>query len=91
MPNHTPEPWSLQRDYNGHPDGIVAGKSDVVQTICYEDHSEIDWTEADARRIVACVNFMQGTDTETIEQYLADNTIYNEGFEYGYDNTREGL
>lgn len=58
MSEHTKEPWIVE--YMGSDESDVVGASGV-SIIC-------GMSDADARRIVACVNALEGIPTELIEQ-----------------------
>jgi len=65
MSDHTPEPWRL------YPPGACVPHYDVRERIvsdCPSGRSVSDpISEADARRIVACVNACAGIPTEALE------------------------
>lgn len=73
---HTPEPWEIRtsahykfedcshREIIVDPDGDEGGI--VIGEIFYSDTGD-DEAEANARRIVACVNALAGIPIETIE------------------------
>lgn len=69
---HTPEPWSIDPDdrpnmhWNNH---IVSDENPNI-AICFMAHDGTEQNEcgeANARRIVACVNACAGVDTEFLE------------------------
>lgn len=71
MSKHTPEPWVLFEVGDGRPYLCPASDSDKtsVLTVIEEDGVMFAavYKEADARRIVACVNACAGLETETLE------------------------
>ncbi len=73
---HTPEPWreviNCTDDYNAHPVLIYAGAQYVAQVAF--DQNEGDETDANARRIVACVNACAGINTDALER-IADGEM----------------
>ena len=90
MPEHSPEPWKVcdAGDFVSHEgDGrnplcwIEAGGRFVAET----EYSDVDNDEANARRIVACVNACYGFATEELEaltkhggtlaQWIAPQTV----------------
>lgn len=65
---HTPEPWSAERDEGmlyllTQDRRVIALLSDDERALT----SGLEGTEADARRIVACINACVGIPTETLE------------------------
>lgn len=58
MSEHSPEPWSVGDAY-----GCACLFAETGQ-----DPIGIDLSESDARRIVACVNFCRGLETEYLEK-----------------------
>ena len=69
---HTKEPWRIDRDdrpdmeWNNH----IVSEAEPHLTICFMSHDgtpENTTGEANARRIVACVNALAGFTTEEIE------------------------
>ena len=62
--NHTKEPWSFSPAENGLEWGVEAGKWGVA--ICADAPGD-GTSEANARRIVACVNACAGLPTDTLE------------------------
>jgi len=67
---HSPEPWVIESNY-------YKDDEDEYHDIVYfgGDHVISKYTavsEPDARRIVACVNFLRGVPTEVIERWIAD-------------------
>lgn len=70
MSNHTPEPWRVGRPFTVVSDTPVPemGGSDAVEY--YGGHLIGESIiEANARRIVACVNACQGLSTDELEQH----------------------
>lgn len=74
MTHHTPEPWAT--DYRERPDGMFAqevfdANGETIATLAwFPVYSGVGTTtnrEANARRIVACVNACAGLETETLE------------------------
>lgn len=83
---HTPEPWMVDPDdrpgyeWNNH----IVSATDPNQTICFMTHdntAENIEGEANARRIVACVNACKGMTTESLEMevlsWITDETGEN--------------
>ena len=70
---HTPEPWretiNCCDDYTSHPILIYSGAQYVAQIA--HDQNEGDETEANARRIVACVNACAGYSTDALESGIS--------------------
>jgi hypothetical protein len=77
QPKHTPEPWEITEvgEYCGD---IISSKGDV-RAICqlstgHKNH------KVNGKRIVACVNFCRGYDTEilrnghTLDEFIAGHT-----------------
>lgn len=66
---HAPEPWrevvNCGDDYETHPILIYSG-AEYVGQVATDQHEHAN-TDANARRIVACVNACRGLDTETLE------------------------
>lgn len=68
---HSPEPWQVERNHADKVFGIMSpevAKHDL-DLVCQID------SEADAERIVACVNACQGIPVETLES-IARGTSY---------------
>ena len=62
---HTPEPWQVFED---DPRAIVTKENPMLSLLSVgEDGLAIMYEEADARRIVACVNACAGVDTAWLE------------------------
>jgi hypothetical protein len=81
---HTKAPWTYQRamNYEGFsiaPQGTVVTLAAVQfchgPAVTIECHNFPGETEANARRIVACVNVLEGISTEEIEQGVLRNVI----------------
>lgn len=83
---HTPEPWMVDPDdrpgyeWNNH----IVSATDPNQTICFMTHDNTPENiegEANARRIVACVNACKGIKTESLEMevlsWITDETGEN--------------
>lgn len=83
---HTPEPWKVDPDdrpgyeWNNH----IVSATDPNQTICFMTHDNTPANiegEANARRIVACVNACKGIKTESLEMevlsWITDETGEN--------------
>lgn len=64
MSEHTKEPWSQQYDDNGFYE-IMGAPQGMIAFTCREGHTD----EANARRIVACINALEGVSTEHLEKY----------------------
>lgn len=62
---HTPEPWEI---FGSDKNRIGHGQEAVASTHTYFNHRD----EANARRIVACVNACAGISTEKLEENAAD-------------------
>ena len=60
--NHTPEPWELEKGWCG-------GESALFITSKYNDGFR-PWTDADARRIVACVNGCADINPDAIQELI---------------------
>lgn len=84
--SHTPEPWMVDPDdrpgyeWNNH----IVSATDPNQTICFMTHDNTPENiegEANARRIVACVNACKGIKTESLEMdvlsWITDETGEN--------------
>lgn len=65
MSKHTPEPWRVCEPFDGRR-GYEIADSAMNRVCC-------DITEANSRRIVACVNACQGIDTETLDGVAGKN------------------
>ena len=64
---HTPEPWQVFED---DPRAIVTKENPMLSLLSVgEDGLAIMYEEADARRIVACVNACAGISTGHLEKY----------------------
>ena len=66
MSKHTQEPWKVQHPHAGQRGWEIADSSGLNQV-------SQDVTEANARRIVACVNACAGVDTALLEAGELDN------------------
>ena len=75
MSEHTKEPWKAGRRGNGV-SIVFAGRRSDNETIIANCSSNQD-DEANARRIVACVNACEGIKTETLEQYVSGIVNYS--------------
>jgi len=73
MDKHTPEPWSLVEV--GVQRFLCPADSDKTSILTIVDDDGVDFAavfmDADARRIVACVNALQGVPTEQLESAVA--------------------
>lgn len=78
--SHTKEPWAIGRDdrpgmqWNNH----IVSLNDQNQTICFMSHDntpENEEGEANAQRIVACVNACAGIQTEHLERCNAIGAV----------------
>ena len=70
--NHTPEPWRVELRNEplgdtGDYEGVVEILSGSAQRPIIQFWDESEESEANARRIVACVNACEGMDTESLE------------------------
>ena len=76
---HTPEPWQVFED---DPRAIVTKENPMLSLLSVgEDGLAIMYEEADARRIVACVNACAGISTENLEDNVPIKELarrYNE-------------
>jgi hypothetical protein len=77
---HTKEPWAIDRDFrpgmewNNH----IVYLRDINQTICFMTHDntpENEEGEANARRIVACVNACAGMTNEQVSHGLVSASV----------------
>ena len=67
MSEHTKEPWAQHED---DPRAIVAVSEPHLSLLTVgDDRMVLVYNDADARRIVACVNALAGVSTEHLEQY----------------------
>lgn len=74
---HTPEPWAIDPDDrpNMHWNNHIVSEANPNIAICFMAHDGTEQNErgeANARRVVACVNACAGIDTELLE-IIADN------------------
>ena len=65
--SHTPEPWIFFKDRSNR---VVVGPSTNYTAAICSITPEIDCCEANARRIVACVNACAGFNTGQLENVL---------------------
>lgn len=70
MTHHTPEPWEIDDEYVQQDGG---GDIAICHVLSIDENIEGHWgrgkiTEANARRIVACVNACRGLPTDELEQ-----------------------
>jgi hypothetical protein len=91
MTEHSPEPWSAV--LNKHPEGPAAepdnwligdvnNRTVAISPLYYRD------TEADAKRIVACVNACQGISTKLLNKITEEHGgILKDTMEYGWCGT----
>ncbi len=84
MPDHSPEPWGLAPGTNANYAGARAGDYEKYRQKCFVVHSEDSNThfvadlvvdtmpigQANAERIVACVNVCEGMSTEQLQAIL---------------------
>ncbi len=77
MSKHTPEPWEITTGTVG----VISSISTTSETTSLGHFQEIVATcmgpgdekrKANARRIVACVNFCKGITTEKLEELVAN-------------------
>lgn len=68
--SHSPEPW---RVYNKAPQIVNADGDHFLDCRDISGHRETDADPEDIRRIVACVNFCKGVDTELLESSFKGN------------------
>ncbi len=71
MAEHSPEPWEVVDDY-----GHVKIRDRDQRRIVSEMYGR-DEDEANARRIVACVNFATGVSTEWLESHSLSTLMSN--------------
>lgn len=83
--NHTKEPW---RTYKGNTHEIFANDGDFIASSeeCHVGHNE---AEANAKRIVACVNACAGITNEALEAGVVKCAIDN--LEYDLQQEGEGF
>lgn len=82
MSRHTKEPWMISAPQSGY----ITSPSDDYQIICAVHEWEEDGallqkfknSEANARRIVACVNACAGLSTESLENTSGLNELYGD-------------
>lgn len=67
---HTPEPWIFEAPDADH-EGIIIGRRGGAVV-------DGDFTEANARRIVACVNACAGIETYALELMTGELSILNQ-------------
>lgn len=66
---HTPEPWEFYTTPDGETVIAVADGGPAIASIAEEASTELN--EADAERIVACVNACKGLNPEAVPDLLA--------------------
>lgn len=66
-PAHTSEPWHASSTRYGNPGASVKDRHGQVVADCHTFDQSIAQREANARRIVACVNACAGIPTEALE------------------------
>ena len=72
--NHTPEPWETVKFYmSGRRVGVDSGTGEAI---CYF-HNDGEKAKANARRIVACVNWCAGNSTEGMERAVEIGRPYS--------------
>ena len=76
---HTPEPWQWRDELLWSGDSIV---------VAGDGYRCLDMVEADARRIVACVNACAGVSTEDLERMLLDESLSDEPIRWQLDDLR---
>lgn len=74
---HTPGPWGVEKTRKDVYIGPLRPDGKISYIVCavewcedFKDSAKVQHIE-DARRIVACVNALQGIGTETLERYVA--------------------
>jgi hypothetical protein len=74
--NHTKEPWEARRDpsYYGIVSEVYAGNKFILSTGGVHSPSE---QEANAKRIVACVNACEGITDEALEAGVVHSALIN--------------
>jgi hypothetical protein len=76
MEKHTPEPWTARKNTHDNGEWVVQAKPEAVADV---------ETEADARRIAACVNACAGINPEAVPdlvrslKWIVDCGDYGEG------------
>lgn len=66
--SHTPEPWSVHQNVGRKGElGVIADKAPCVIAHGFSEKHWPEVAEANARRIVACVNACAGIPTEALE------------------------
>lgn len=81
MSRHTPEPWRYVKDKDGGNTAFLIENADGIMWNIAGTFSTFDDDEANARRIVACVNACAGLSTELLEGKTIDeaaNTIVDQ-------------
>ena len=73
MNQHTAEPWSIYKGENSAHCGIDGSELNGKAVVSYQIERE-----ADARRIVACVNACNGIETEILEATIGLNEQHDE-------------
>jgi hypothetical protein len=69
---YTPEPWNIAEeafDNYGYPESVIRGidgRAAIAVTLDFGDNNP-EMREANARRIVACINYCAGKKTELLE------------------------
>lgn len=66
---HTPEPWALRHDPM-NPNPRIFGSDGSLVVIISEGRAFAKQTEANAARIVACVNSCKGINPEAVPELL---------------------
>ena len=79
MNEHTPEPWEVAHEWDGEPRLAIRNKmqepakpGDSTHEIAHIS-GYLGATEADARRIVACVNACRGLSIEELETDITES------------------
>ena len=68
---HTPEPWALSRQVEDtiSPVNIISGKVEIAIIAAYEFRgASVEEAQANAERIVVCVNACKGVSNEWLQE-----------------------
>jgi hypothetical protein len=77
------EPWSITQDENdrGNPCSILRQSDGTAMTVVSQYRNNIHYEDT-AERIRACVNFLAGVPTETLELISTSKPEYHETLKY---------
>lgn len=70
--NHTPTPWHVEQAADGMNLWVACPRYTVATVSCIANHVNVGETDANAARIVACVNACDGIATEKLEKVAGD-------------------